>query len=169
MDKVITSMLLIIAAVVATIVVINSVLPSIQRTSNDILAASDVVGGRLRSDVKIVEVSGVADDDFVQVWAKNVGAADIPALDKIDVFFGETNNFARITYDADPTCANPSPPPRTQNCWQYTLENDTKWAPFATLRITIYLVPADILVAGTEYVTTIVIPNGITASKVFTV
>src|SRR3972149_2404523 len=99
MDKVITSMLLIIAAVVATVVVVNAVLPSIQRTGNDIVAASDVVGSRIRSD------------------------------DKIDVFFGESDGFERIAYDEEPTCPNPSPPPRTAPCWQFQLENDTQWAP----------------------------------------
>ncbi len=165
MDKVITSMLLLIAAIVATIVVINAVMPSVQRTSSDIVAASDVVGARLRSDVKIIETSGTDGSDTVQVWAKNVGAAQIMSLDKIDVFFGPTNNFERIAYDAAATCPNPSPPPRTTPCWQYQLENDTEWQPFATLRITIYLDYN--LAAGTDYVSTIVLPNGITASKVF--
>ena len=166
MDKVITSMLLIIAAIVATVVVINAVLPSIQRTSSDIAAASDIVGRRLRSDVRIVETAGVVGEDFVQIWAKNVGASNIPALEKIDVFFGETTDFERIGYDAEDTCPNPSPPPRTENCWQYVLENDTKWAPFATLRITVYLTYN--LETGKDYVSTIVLPNGIIASKVFT-
>jgi hypothetical protein len=166
MDKVITSMLLIIAAVVATVVVVNSILPSIQRTSSDIVAASDVLGRRLRSDVKIVETSGVAGEDVVQIWAKNVGASEIPSLDKIDVFFGETDSFERITYDVEPTCPNPSPPPRTENCWQYALEDDTEWTPYATLRITIYLTHD--LETGKKYVSTIVLPSGLSATKVFT-
>ena len=166
MDKVITSMLLIISAVVATVVVVNSVLPAIQRTSSDIVAASDVLGRRLRSDVKIIETSGVAGDDFVQVWVKNVGASNIPSLTKIDVFFGETDGFERIAYDPEATCPNPSPPPRTENCWQFALENDTEWTPYATLRITVYLTYD--LEAGTEYVSTIVLPNGLSASRVFT-
>jgi hypothetical protein len=164
-DKVITSMLLIIAAIVATVVVINAVLPSIQRTSGDIAAASDVVGARLRSDVRIVETAGVVGDDFVQIWAKNVGASNIAPLEKIDVFFGETTDFERIGYDAEDTCPNPSPPPRTDNCWQYTLENDSKWAPYATLRITVYLTYD--LETDKDYVSTIVLPNGLVASKVF--
>jgi hypothetical protein len=166
MDKVITSMLLIIAAVVATVVVVNSILPSIQRTSSDIVAASDVLGRRLRSDVKIIETSGVAGQDVVQIWAKNVGASEIPSLDKIDVFFGETDSFERITYDVEPTCPNPSPPPRTENCWQYALEDDTEWTPYATLRITIYLTHD--LETGKKYVSTIVLPSGLSATKVFT-
>lgn len=166
MDKVITSMLLIIAAIVATVVVVNAVLPSVQRTSSDIAAASDVVGRRLRSDVRIVETAGVVGEDFVQIWAKNVGASNIPSLEKIDVFFGETTDFERIGYDEEDTCPNPSPPPRSENCWQYVLENDTEWAPFATLRITVYLTYN--LETGKDYVSTIVLPNGLIASKVFT-
>src|SRR4030065_938516 len=110
-------MLLIIAAVVATVVVVNAVLPSIQRPTSDIVAASDVLGRRLRSDVKIIETSGVAGDDFVQIWAKNVGASAIPSLTKLDVFFGESDAFERIAYDPETTCPNPSQPPRTGNCW----------------------------------------------------
>lgn len=164
MEKVIASMLLMIAAIVATVVVINSVLPAIQRTGSDIVAASDVVGTRLRSDIRIIETYGADGSDTVQVWVKNVGASNIPSLDKIDVFFGETTNFSRITYDPDPSCADPTQ--RTQDCWQYTLENDTKWSPSATLRITIYLTYN--LQTGKDYVSTVVLPNGISASKVFT-
>lgn len=158
-------MLLMIAGIVATVVVINSILPTIQRTSSDIVAASDVVGGRLRSDVKIIETSGVDGDDYVQIWAKNVGASTLSSLTKLDVFFGETDDFERITYDADSTCPNPSPPPRTENCWQYALENDTEWSPYATLRITVYLTYT--LETGKDYVSTIVLPNGLAVSKVF--
>lgn len=167
MDKVITSMLLIIAAIVSVVVVINAVLPSIQRTSSDITAASDVVGTRIRSDVRIIETSGVDGNDYAQIWAKNVGASNIPQIERTDVFFGEVNNFERIVYDELDTCPNPVPPPRTESCWQYEIENDTRWTPASTVRITVYL--AYNLAAGTEYVVTLVLPTGITASKTFTV
>lgn len=167
MDKVITSMLLIIAAIVATVVVVNAVLPSVQRTGADISAASDVVGRRIRSDVRIIETSGIDGNDYAQIWAKNVGASEIQAVDRSDVFFGEVNNFQRIAYDPEDTCPNPSPPPRTQSCWQYEFENDDEWDPSATVRITVYL--AYNLEAGKEYVITIVLPSGIIASKTFTV
>lgn len=160
-------MLLMIAAIVATVVVINSVMPSVQRTGSDIVAASDVVGNRLRSDVKIIETTGVDGEDTVQVWAKNTGAAEIPSLDKIDVFFGESTDFERVAYDELTTCPNPLPPPRVESCWQYEVENALDWEPLATLNISIYL-DYD-LATGTEYVVTIVLPNGISVSKVFTV
>jgi hypothetical protein len=160
-------MLLMIAAIVATVVVINSVMPAVQRTGSDIVAASDVVGNRLRSDVKIIETTGVDGEDTVQVWVKNTGAAQIPSLESIDVFFGETTNFERVSYDELTTCPNPLPPPRTEPCWQYELENASEWDPFATLRISIYL-DYD-LASGTEYVVNLVMPNGIAVSRTFTV
>lgn len=167
MEKVITSMLLMIAAIVASVVVINSVMPSVQRTSADISAASDVVGNRLRTDVRIIEATGAPDTDEVYVWVKNTGASNIPQIDKTDVFFGETNNFERIGYDELPTCPTPAVPPRTQPCWQYGIENAVKWTPTATIRITIYL-DYD-LVANTEYIAKIVLPNGVTANRTFSV
>lgn len=167
MDKVITSMLLIIAAIVATVVVINSVLPSVQRTGADITAASDVVGTRIRSDVRIIETSGVDGNDFAQIWAKNVGASRIQAIERTDVFFGEVNGFQRIAYDPEDTCPNPIPAPRTESCWQYEFENDDAWNQSATVRFTVYL--AYELEAGKEYVITIVLPSGVIASKTFTV
>jgi hypothetical protein len=160
-------MMLMIAGIAATAFVINAIMPSIQRAGSDIVAASDVVGNRVRSDVRIIEISGSGGSDTAQVWAKNVGAADIGSLDKIDVFFGETDNFERVGYDEEPTCPSPLVPPRTEPCWQYELENASYWTPFATLRISIYL-DYD-LIAGEEYVATVVLPNGIRVSEKFTV
>ncbi len=160
-------MLLMIAAIVSTVVVINSVLPSVQRTSSDIVAASDVVGTRLRSDVKVIEATGVDGNDQVDIWAKNVGAADISQIDKLDVFFGPTANFERVPYDDTVDCVTPPSPPRATPCWQYQIENATEWSPFATVRLSLYL-DYD-LASGSEYIVTIVLPNGITASKTFSV
>lgn len=167
MDKVITSMLLIIAGVIATVVVINAILPAVQRAGSDITAASGVAGDRIRSDVRIIEISAVDTDDFAQVWAKNVGASEITAIEKSDVFFGPTNNFTRVVYDPTSECPTPAVPPRTVDCWQYTIEGDTQWSLSTTVRITIYL--SYNLAAGTEYVVTIVLPTGIVTTRTFTV
>jgi hypothetical protein len=167
MDKVITSMLLTISAVIATIVVINAILPAVQRAGSDITQASDIAGERIRSDVRIIEISGIDTDDFAQVWAKNVGASRIDAIDKSDVFFGPTNNFTRAVYDATSECPTPAVPPRTVDCWQYSIEDDTDWSISTTVRITVYL--SYDLAAGTEYVITVVLPTGIVVSQTFTV
>jgi archaellum component FlaG (FlaF/FlaG flagellin family) len=167
MEKVITSMLLMIAAIVASVVVINSVMPSVQRTGTDISAASDVVGDRLRTDVRVIEATGTVGGDEVYIWVKNTGASTIPTIDKTDIFFGETNNFERIGYDDQATCPTPNPPPRLEPCWQYGIENNTRWEPTATVRVTVYLDYT--LAASTDYVVTIVLPNGVSTSTIFSV
>jgi len=160
-------MLLMIAAIVSMVVVINAILPSVQRTSSDIVAASDVVGNRLRSDVKVIEATGVDGNDQVDIWAKNVGSANIPQIDLIDVFFGPVANFERIGHDDTVDCVTPPIPPRPQPCWQYEIENAPEWSPYATLHFSLYL-DYD-LAAGSEYIITVVLPNGITATKTFSV
>ena len=89
---------------------------------------------------------------------KNVGATVIEPLERIDVFFGPEGEFGRIPY-GDASCSAP--------CWEYTLENDTKWKPTATLHITIHL--SDALPDDTVYYAKIVAPNGSTDAKFFTV
>jgi hypothetical protein len=160
-------MLLMIAAIVSMVVVINAVLPSVQRTSSDIVAASDVIGTRLRSDVKIIEATGVDGNDQVSIWAKNVGAANISQIEKLDVFFGPVANFERITFDDTVDCVTPPSPPRSEPCWQYEIENAAEWTPYATVRLSLYL-DYD-LASGSEYVITVVLPNGITTTKTFSV
>jgi hypothetical protein len=160
-------MLLMIAAIVSMVVVINAVLPSVQRTSSDIVAASDVIGTRLRSDVKVIEATGVDGNDEVSVWAKNVGAANIAQIDKIDIFFGPVDSYERVAYDDTVDCVTPPTPPRANPCWQFTIENATEWTPYATVNFSLYL-DYD-LVRDLEYIVTIVLPNGITASKTFSV
>ena len=101
------------------------------------------------------------------VWVKNTGASNIPAIDKTDVFFGETHNFERIGYDDQPTCPTPVPGPRLQPCWQFGIENSQRWIPTATVRITVYLDYN--LASNTDYVVTIVLPNGISTTQTFSV
>lgn len=167
MDKVITTMLLLIAGVIATVVAINAILPAVQRAGSDITAASDVAGNRIRSDVRIIEISGVDTDDFAQVWAKNTGASRIYAVPKSSVFFGPVDNFGYVPYDETSECPTPALPPRTVDCWQYVIEDDAKWTISSTVRITVYL--SYDLASGTEYVMKIVLANGISATTTFTV
>ena len=167
MDKVITTMLLLIAGVIATVVVINAILPAVQRAGSDITAASDVAGSRIRSDVRIIEISAVDTDDFAQVWAKNTGAKRIDAIESSSIFFGTTTGFGYVPFDSTDECPTPASPPRTVDCWQYVIEDDTEWGISSTVRITVYL--AYDLASGTEYVMKLVLANGIIATTTITV
>ena len=152
MDKVLVTILLIIAGVVCSMVVVNAVYPMITRTSGAITDTVSRIDDRIKSNIEIIQVSDNSTD--VYMWVKNVGTSNIGAIDKSDIFFGPEGNFARIPYSETPTI---------KPYWNYTLENDSSWIPTATLKITIYLASAP---SGTYYVK-VVIHNGISDEQLF--
>ena len=150
MDKVLVTLLLIIAGVVCSVVVINATYPAITQSSSAIADASGKINDRIKSQVKIIEITN--EDTTVHIWVKNVGASRIGGIENSDIFFGPEGNFARITYGGS-----------TAPYWDYTIENDTNWGPTATLKITLHLQSAP---SGACYFK-IVIPNGISDGKIF--
>lgn len=114
---------------------------------------------RIASQIEIVHASGVDGAPDAQIWVKNVGAARIAPIDRVDVFFGPTGDFARVPYGTDSSCTAP--------CWYDTLENATTWDQTATLRVTLKL-DAN-LASGTTYYMKVVTPNGTLDSKYLTV
>lgn len=150
--------MLTIAAIVSIVAVINAVMPSVGRTTGALVSASSVVGDRIASQVEIVHATGQDANPDADVWVKNVGAATIEPLDRIDVFFGPDGDFARIPYGGA-SCTAP--------CWEYTVENATDWEATSTLHITIH--HSSNLATGTTYYVKVFTPNGVSDSKLFTV
>ena len=150
MDKVLVTLLLIIAGVVCSVVVINATSPAITGSSGAIADAAGKINDRIKSQVKVIEITH--ESDTVYIWVKNVGASRIGGIENSDIFFGPEGNFARITYGGS-----------TAPYWDYTIENDTNWGPTATLKITIHLQSAP---SGSCYFK-IVIPNGISDGKLY--
>ena len=146
------------AGIIAVVAVVNTVLPTVDRTSGALTSTAGVIDDRLSSQVEIVHATGVDGAIVADVWVKNVGATTILPLDKIDIFFGPDGEFMRIPYGGG-SCTAP--------CWEYAVENDTAWRPTATIHITIHL--SDALATGTVYYTKLVAPNGSTDAKYFTV
>jgi len=138
--------------------VVNTVLPAVHRTSGALTSTASVLDDRLSSQIEIVHATGEVGATSADVWVKNVGATVIEPLERIDVFFGPQGNFAHIPYGGA-SCSAP--------CWEYTLENDTKWTPTATLHITIHV--SDALESDVVYYTKVVAPNGSSDAKFFTV
>jgi flagellar protein FlaG len=151
--------MLTIAAIVAIIAVVNAVLPSVAQTTGSLLSASDAVESRIASQIEIIHATGQSASVNADVWVKNIGAAKIAPIERTDVFFGPAGNFQRIPYDTSSACTAP--------CWYYTIENATEWEQTATLRITVKNTAN--LTTGTTYYVKVVVPNGITDSKFFTV
>jgi hypothetical protein len=144
MDKIMVTILLTVAGVVCSIVILNAVYPVITGSSSAIVDAATKVDDRIRSNVKIIEISH--NSTAVYAWIKNVGASRILGTNSSDVFFGPQTSFTRISYG---TMTNPY--------WEYSLENDSNWVPTATLKVTIHV---DSLAAGT-YFFKFITPNGI--------
>lgn len=146
------------AGIVAIVAVINAVLPSVDRTSGALTSTAGVIDDRLGTQVEIVQATGESGATVADLWAKNVGSTVIDPLQNMDIFFGPEGQFVRIPYGG-PSCTSP--------CWEYSLENDTKWRPTATLHIVIHL--DDALQSNTIYYAKIVAPNGSSDAKYFTV
>jgi Archaebacterial flagellin len=148
-----------VAAVVAIVAVINSVMPALSRANSSMVLTSDVINDRISSQVDIIHATGVDTATQADTWVKNVGASRIGPIANSDVFFGPENDFDRIPYGG-PSCTAP--------CWDYVLEGGaTEWEPTATLHIIIYLDYS--LATGTTYFVKVVIPNGISDAKFFSV
>lgn len=145
MDKVIVTLLLIVGGIVCSLVIINAIYPAITGSSGAIIDAATKIDDRIRSNIEIIEMSH--NNNEIYIWIKNIGASTITGINNSDIFFGPRGNFVRIAY------GNSSSP-----YWDYTIENDIKWGPGATLKITIYYTS----VPSGDYYFKIVIPNGIT-------
>mgnify|MGYP000436368309 CR=1 FL=1 len=159
MDKVLVTVLLVVAGIVSATIVVNTVVPAVQRSSGDVISISAAVSDRIRTDARIIETAAASGSTTVQVWIKNVGTVTIANPERLDVFFGPVGNFARVA----PCSQTGNTPP----CWELAIENDTQWAPFATARLTIELDAA--LSGGQDYIVTVVLPSGVPVSTTFSV
>ncbi len=76
MDKAITTGIMIIASVIASVALINAVLPAIGDSSGALSAANASAADRIRTDIEIVHAASpaVVGEDQVLVWVKNIGS-----------------------------------------------------------------------------------------------
>jgi hypothetical protein len=148
-----------VAAVVAIMAIVSSVMPALSRANGSMVMTSDAISDRMSSQVEIIHATGVDAATQADTWVKNVGASRIGPLDRTDVFFGPEDGFDRIPYGG-PSCTAP--------CWDYVLEGGaTEWGPTATLHVIIYLDYS--ITTGTTYFVKVVVPNGISDAKFFSV
>jgi archaellum component FlaF (FlaF/FlaG flagellin family) len=156
LDKTITTVLLIVAGVICTVFLFNSVYPMINRSSAAMVSMTDKIDDRMKSRIDVVHATGSADRQTVYVWVKNVGSTRIETIEECDVFLGPEDNFMRIPHETNAGATYPR--------WSYDIENDTEWNIGATVKLTITYDsdPG----TGTYYVK-IVIPNGIAAEYYF--
>ncbi len=157
MDKVLVTTLLTMAAVVAAVMVVNTMLPALGRSTSAVLSSSSAASARLKTDTEIIHVASDTSGSpkIVYAWVKNVGGAEITAIDSSDLFFKTSTTFDRLSYNA--SCSS--------NCWSYTIEDDTIWRPGTTIKVTINLTT----LASGDYLVRFVTHNAVSAEKEFTV
>jgi len=102
MDKVLSTVLLIVAAVVCVTLVINAVYPAIMSSTGAIGSASARMNERMRSQIEIIHAAGELDEDGVWqdtnsnnyfdlfVWVKNIGAEPVVDVERCDVSLAAT-------------------------------------------------------------------------------
>ena len=157
MDKVLVTTLLTMAAVVAAVMVVNTMLPALGRSTSAVLSSSTAASDRLKTDTEIIHIASdtSGSPEIVYAWVKNVGGAEITAIDSSDLFFKTSTTFDRLKYNA--SCSS--------DCWSYIIEDDTIWRPGATIKVTIYLTT----LASGDYLVRFVTHNAVSAEKEFTV
>ncbi len=142
MDKVLSTVLLVVAAVVCVTLVINAVYPAIMSSTGAIGSASARMNERMRSQIEIIHAAGELDEDGVWqdtnsnnyfdlfVWVKNIGAEPVVDVERCDVFLsGNQTIWAWIPHADYAEGQFPQ--------WDYAIENGAEWGPTTTLRIEI--------------------------------
>jgi hypothetical protein len=150
MDKIMVTLLLIVAGIVCSIVVLNAVYPAITGSSGAIIEAANKIDDRIKSNITIIEMTHDGSDAYV--WIKNTGVSRIDGINNSDVFFGPEGNFDRVPYGGS-----------LAPYWEYEIENDDRWNQSSTLKITIHSATP---ISG-DYFFKIVIPNGISAQRYY--
>ena len=169
MDKVLSTVLLVVAAVVCVTLVINAVVPAITSSTGSLGSAAARMGENKRSQVEIILATAEldeagnwtdTDDDGyfdVFIWVKNVGTESVRDIERCDIFLdGNQTVWAWIPHL---DYANNTFPQ-----WDYEIVNGTVWSTAITLKIEIdYQSP---LAIGEYHVRTL-IPNGISDDYYF--
>lgn len=169
MDKVLSTILLIVAAVVCVTMVINAVYPAIMSSTGAMSSASARMNERMRSQIEIIHAAGELDEDGnwqdtnsnsyfdVFVWVKNIGTEAVADVGRCDIFInGDQTVWAWIPHVDYAEGAFPQ--------WDYVIENGSEWSTATTLKIEVSYETA---LSSGEYRLKVLIPNGVSDDYYF--
>lgn len=168
MDKVLSTVLLVVAAIITVILVINAVYPAVGMTNSALTSASARAADMVKSRMNIIHATGELDSNGVWqdtnsdgyfnilVWAKNTGTTTIDDMESGDIFVGSEEDWVRVPHSMFASGNVPN--------WNYKIENASEWRQASTIQIKInYSEP---LPQG-SYRVKIIIPNGISDEYYF--
>ena len=157
MEKVITTTLLAIASIVAALALINAVLPALGKSSSALATANKKTAERIKTDIDVIHATGDT-AGTVTVWVKNVGNQVIRSVKDSDVIITKPSaagGVKRLSYVSG--CSS--------ECWDYTIEDSTPaWSTAVTVKFTLTT-----SVSTGSYSVSVAAPNGVNASKDFSV
>ena len=131
MEKSITTALLVIASIIATLALINAMLPAAGKGSSALLAANSGAADRIKTDTEIVFASGNTGDNQITFWVKNVGTKNIKPINESDIFLTTPTLVTRVPHTGS---ASGTP------WWEYSLEGGaTEWTQAKTVKIILHL------------------------------
>ena len=154
-EKAISTALMVIASIVATLALINAVVPAVGKGSSALLTANSVASERIKTYVEIVFATANTGDNTILFWAKNVGSTIINNVDASDVFLTTPTTVERIPYGV----ASGTP------YWDYVLETSTQWGKAVTIGVTLNMAS----VSTGAHSLTMIVHNSASASKEFSV
>ncbi|CAJ35450.1 hypothetical protein [Methanocella arvoryzae] len=130
-QDVITTAILIIAAIISVVVLVNAVYPALFTATGSISSVSGLASDRAKSDIRVV-MANSPNSTALQVWVKNVGSVGVPEsrITYTDVYFGDKGSMARA-----------SPDPSAGLWWAYSLDDtdgNGQWNTGETLELTVY-------------------------------
>ena len=156
MEKAITTGLLIIASVVATIALINAVIPALGKSSGALVTANAAASDRIKTDIEILHATGDTSAKTVTFWVKNIGTTVIKDITASDIFLDTPSSISRLSYTSG--CSS--------DCWDYVLEGGaTAWKNSETVKFTVTLSS----LASGVYSVQLSVFNGVSADKDFSV
>ncbi len=153
MEKPVSTALFLIATVIASVAVMNTVIPAVGRGSSAILVSSAAASSRIKTDIEIVFASGDTTTDQLFFWVKNVGTEKIMGIDLSDFFLESPTAIKRIPYNSG------------AEYWTYSIENGTQWHQGNTIKVTVELTAVETGLNTLKFI----VPNGGSASKEFSV
>ncbi len=156
MEKAITTGLLIIASVVATIALINAVIPALGKSSGALVTANAAASDRIKTDIEILHATGDTSAKTVTFWVKNIGTTTIKDITASDIFLDTPTSVSRLSYTSG--CSS--------DCWDYVLEGGAiDWRNSETVKFTVTLSS----LASGVYSVQLSVFNGVSADKDFSI
>ena len=127
MDKVLVTGLLVAASVITVIILFGVFRTSIQESGNSATGMQGQVALEAETGAKILEVIGIGDGTVFDIWAKNIGSAEILPIENLVLSIMDMNgtSYEYIEY-------GPSDP--LKRTWQL-VGSDARWLPGKTLQL----------------------------------